>query len=106
MDDPDVERVRRAHLNDLENIVPFLLLCPLYLTTGPSVCLAATLIRGFAAGRILHTVGYLNEVSSGVWEECGGRVGSFEEGRGEGLREVRLRFGDCLVGFRDKLVFR
>jgi hypothetical protein len=24
--DPDVERVRRAHLNDIENIIPFVLL--------------------------------------------------------------------------------
>ncbi|XP_037094866.1 prostaglandin E synthase-like, partial [Pollicipes pollicipes] len=32
-DDPDVERVRRAHRNDLENILPFLILCPIYLAT-------------------------------------------------------------------------
>lgn len=63
LDDPDVERVRRAHLNDLENVVPFLLLCPLYLSTGPNGWLATNLIRGFAAARILHTVGYLNELS-------------------------------------------
>merc|ERR1712080_184420 len=30
--DPDVERVRRAHLNDIENIVPFLILGFLYLS--------------------------------------------------------------------------
>ncbi|KAF0289561.1 Aldose 1-epimerase [Amphibalanus amphitrite] len=35
-DHPDVERVRRAHLNDLENVLPFLILCPLYLATGPA----------------------------------------------------------------------
>ena len=73
-DDPDVERVRRAHLNDLENVVPFLLLCPLYLCTGPSPWLAGNLIRGFAAARILHTVSYLNEVS----RREGGRIGSYQ----------------------------
>ncbi|XP_043211622.1 prostaglandin E synthase-like [Amphibalanus amphitrite] len=63
LDDPDVERVRRAHLNDLENVVPFLLLTPLYLSTGPAPWIAANLIRGFAAARIVHTIGYLNEMS-------------------------------------------
>jgi len=62
LDDPDVERVRRAHRNDLENVVPFLLLCPLYLATGPGVTLATNLIRMFAVARIAHTALYLNEV--------------------------------------------
>jgi len=62
MDHPDVERVRRAHLNDLENVLPFLILCPLYLSTGPSVWLATQLIRAFAAARVLHTIVYINVV--------------------------------------------
>lgn len=57
-DDPDVERVRRAHLNDLENIPAFWLLGALYLTTGPSSELATLLFRVFAAGRIIHTIVY------------------------------------------------
>ncbi|CAD0195462.1 unnamed protein product [Chrysodeixis includens] len=57
-DDPDVERVRRAHLNDLENIPAFWVLGALYLTTGPSAFLATTLFRLFAAGRIIHTIFY------------------------------------------------
>ncbi|XP_037070460.1 microsomal glutathione S-transferase 1-like [Pollicipes pollicipes] len=61
-DDPDVERVRRAHLNDLENILPFLVLCPIYLATGPAVWVATNVIRTFAIARIAHTVLYLNEV--------------------------------------------
>ncbi|XP_043228046.1 microsomal glutathione S-transferase 1-like [Amphibalanus amphitrite] len=61
-DHPDVERVRRAHLNDLENVLPFLILCPLYLATGPAAATATTLIRVFAAARLLHTVVYLNVV--------------------------------------------
>lgn len=57
-DDPDVERVRRAHLNDLENIPAFWVLGALYLTTGPSTELATTLFRVYAAGRIIHTIVY------------------------------------------------
>lgn len=57
-DDPDVERVRRAHLNDLENIPVFWLLGALYVTTGPDAVWATTLFRLYTAGRILHTVVY------------------------------------------------
>ncbi|VVC94192.1 microsomal glutathione S-transferase 1 [Leptidea sinapis] len=57
-DDPDVERVRRAHLNDLENIPVFWVLGALYLTTGPSAAVATTLFRAYTAGRILHTLVY------------------------------------------------
>uniref|UniRef100_A0A1E1WS69 Microsomal glutathione S-transferase 1 n=1 Tax=Pectinophora gossypiella TaxID=13191 RepID=A0A1E1WS69_PECGO len=55
-DDPDVERVRRAHLNDLENIPVFWVLGALYLTTDPSPNLAVWLFRTFTVGRILHTI--------------------------------------------------
>lgn len=57
-DDPDVERVRRAHLNDLENIPVFWLLGALYLTTGPSASVATWLFRAFTAGRVVHTLVY------------------------------------------------
>ncbi len=43
--DPDVERVRRAHLNDIENIIPFVLLAAVYLTTGPSLGTASLLFK-------------------------------------------------------------
>nr|XP_034841145.1 microsomal glutathione S-transferase 1-like [Maniola hyperantus] len=56
--DPDVERTRRAHLNDLENIPAFWVLGALYLTTGPATELATLLFRVFTAGRILHTIVY------------------------------------------------
>ncbi|XP_055608577.1 microsomal glutathione S-transferase 1-like [Uranotaenia lowii] len=56
--DPDVERVRRAHRNDLENILPYFLVSFLYLLTGPSVAFAANLIRAAALGRILHSLVY------------------------------------------------
>ena len=41
----DVERVRRAHLNDMENIFPFLTLGFLYIFTGPALSTATTLFR-------------------------------------------------------------
>ncbi|XP_012273737.1 microsomal glutathione S-transferase 1 [Orussus abietinus] len=56
--DPDVERVRRAHLNDLENILPWILCTWLWLTTSPSPLLAELLIKTFAICRIAHTVVY------------------------------------------------
>ncbi|XP_032516214.2 microsomal glutathione S-transferase 1-like [Danaus plexippus] len=57
-DDPDVERIRRAHLNDLENIPVFWVVGALYLTTGPSDEVAVNLFRVYTAGRILHTLVY------------------------------------------------
>ncbi|XP_050295079.1 microsomal glutathione S-transferase 1 isoform X2 [Anthonomus grandis grandis] len=54
----DVERVRRAHLNDLENIPVFIIVCLVYLTTNPSAIVASALIRVFTAARILHTLVY------------------------------------------------
>lgn len=57
-DDLDVERVRRAHLNDLENVVPWFIITYLWLGTGPSPWLAKILIRTFVLSRIAHTVSY------------------------------------------------
>merc|ERR1711953_1492596 len=55
----DVERVRRAHLNDLENILPFFCLSILYIFTEPALSTATLLFRIFAACRIVHTVAYV-----------------------------------------------
>lgn len=57
-DDQTVERCRRAHLNDLENIPAFWILGALYLTTGPAVAWATLLFRLYTAGRILHSIVY------------------------------------------------
>lgn len=57
-DDPDVERIRRAHLNDLENILPWFIITYLWLTTKPSPWLANILIRTFVLSRIAHTLSY------------------------------------------------
>ncbi|OXU27890.1 hypothetical protein TSAR_016342 [Trichomalopsis sarcophagae] len=57
-DDPDVERPRRAFLNDLESILPWFICTSVYLTTSPSPKLAINLIRAFGLSRIAHTIVY------------------------------------------------
>ncbi|CAL1686253.1 unnamed protein product [Lasius platythorax] len=57
--DPDVERVRRAHRNDLENVLPWFIITYLWLSTGPSLWLAKMLIRTFVLARIAHTISYV-----------------------------------------------
>ncbi|KFP80700.1 Microsomal glutathione S-transferase 1, partial [Acanthisitta chloris] len=57
--DPDVERVRRGHLNDLENIVPFVGIGLLYALSGPDLSTALLHFRIFAGARIMHTFAYL-----------------------------------------------
>ncbi|XP_054286793.1 microsomal glutathione S-transferase 1-like [Macrosteles quadrilineatus] len=57
-DDPDVERVRRAHLNDLENIPVFLIVALVYLATDPNPVIAINIFRVFTAARIIHTITY------------------------------------------------
>jgi len=53
-----VERVRRAHLNDLENVLPFLIIGLLYVGSNPSASCALLYFRVFTACRMLHTVVY------------------------------------------------
>ncbi|XP_031628134.1 microsomal glutathione S-transferase 1-like [Contarinia nasturtii] len=55
---PEVERVRRGHLNDLENILPYLFVGLFYVLTSPSVFLATTLFKVAAIARIVHTIVY------------------------------------------------
>ncbi|CAB3237279.1 unnamed protein product [Arctia plantaginis] len=57
-DDPIVERIRRAHLNDLENIPAFWVLAALYVTTGPAAAWATLLFRVFTVARIIYTIVY------------------------------------------------
>ncbi|XP_008831575.1 microsomal glutathione S-transferase 1 [Nannospalax galili] len=57
--DDRVERVRRAHLNDLENIVPFLGIGLLYSLSGPDLSTALMHFRIFLGARIYHTIAYL-----------------------------------------------
>lgn len=57
-DDEDVERVRRAHLNDLENIPVFLLTGVLFVLTDPDLIFALMLFRLYTLARIIHTIVY------------------------------------------------
>lgn len=57
--DPDVERARRAHRNDLENILPFFAVGFFYALTQPPVATAWILFGGYLIARVLHTVFYL-----------------------------------------------
>nr|XP_033806648.1 microsomal glutathione S-transferase 1 isoform X2 [Geotrypetes seraphini]XP_033806649.1 microsomal glutathione S-transferase 1 isoform X2 [Geotrypetes seraphini]XP_033806650.1 microsomal glutathione S-transferase 1 isoform X2 [Geotrypetes seraphini] len=57
--DDDVERVRRCHHNDLENIVPFVGIGLLYALSSPDLFMALIHFRIFTASRIYHTISYL-----------------------------------------------
>merc|ERR1712012_592311 len=59
----EVERARNAHRNDLENILPFLVIGGFYLTTDPDLKTTRMLFRIFTVARILHTLAYLNGVA-------------------------------------------
>lgn len=57
--DADVERVRRCHQNDLENIIPFVLIGLLFALTGPELSMALLHFRVFVGSRFIHTVAYV-----------------------------------------------
>uniref|UniRef100_A0A665W935 Microsomal glutathione S-transferase 1 n=1 Tax=Echeneis naucrates TaxID=173247 RepID=A0A665W935_ECHNA len=57
--DPDVERVRRCHQNDLENIIPFVVISLLYALTAPELSAALLHFCLFASSRVFHTVAYI-----------------------------------------------
>jgi len=61
-DDSDVERVRRCHLNDMENIYVFVLVSIMYCLTNPSPYWAVWHFRIFTASRIIHMIAYLGQV--------------------------------------------
>uniref|UniRef100_A0A0A1XK77 Microsomal glutathione S-transferase 1 n=1 Tax=Zeugodacus cucurbitae TaxID=28588 RepID=A0A0A1XK77_ZEUCU len=56
--DPHVERARRAHRNDLENILPFFTIGFLYVLLDPHATLAINLFRAVGISRIVHTIVY------------------------------------------------
>ncbi|XP_044730426.1 microsomal glutathione S-transferase 1-like [Chrysoperla carnea] len=58
LDDPYVERIRRAHYNDIENILLFISIGFLYSLTKPKPVIAVNLFRIFTIARFLHTVVY------------------------------------------------
>jgi glutathione S-transferase len=55
-----VERIRRIHLNDLENIPFFLVSGLLFVLTDPSLWVARALLYGYVVSRLLHFAAYLS----------------------------------------------
>lgn len=53
-----VDRSRRMHRNDLENIPAFLACGLLFVAAGPSYLLANILMYGFVGARLLHAIAY------------------------------------------------
>jgi glutathione S-transferase len=53
-----VERIRRIHMNDLENLPFFLAAGFLFVLTGPSLLIAQCLLYGYVASRLLHFAAY------------------------------------------------
>jgi glutathione S-transferase len=66
-----VERVRRIHQNDLENLPFFLVAGLLYVLTGPSLLMAQLLLYGYVVSRLLHFAAYLSaqthDVRATLW---------------------------------------
>ena len=58
LSDPDIERVRRNHLNDIENIVPFAVIGFFYVAMNPNARTALWHFRVFFLSRIFHTIAY------------------------------------------------
>lgn len=56
---PDVDRIRRIHGNDLENVPFFLVAGLLFVLTDPSLLLARVLFGAYVATRLLHFAAYL-----------------------------------------------
>ena len=58
-----VERVRRCHQNDIENIFPFVFLSGIYIVVvAPSLFAAKCVFYGFTASRLVHSFVYLQQV--------------------------------------------
>ncbi len=55
-----VERIRRIHQNDLENLPFFLVAGLLYVLTGPTLLMAQLLLYGYVVSRLLHFAAYLS----------------------------------------------
>lgn len=56
-----VDRSRRMHRNDLENIPAFLAVGLLFVAVDPSLFLAQILMYGFVLARMLHAVAYITK---------------------------------------------
>ena len=60
-----VERVRRCHQNDIENIFPFVFLSGIYIVAAsPSLFAAKCVFYGFTSSRLVHSFVYLQQVET------------------------------------------
>ncbi|APH71915.1 MAPEG family protein [Aquibium oceanicum] len=66
-----VERIRRIHQNDLENIPFFLVAGLLFVLAEPPLWLAWLLLYGYVASRLLHFVAYFtaqtHDMRANLW---------------------------------------
>ncbi len=71
-----VERVRRIHLNDLENLPFFLVAGLLFILAAPPLLLAQWLLYGYVVSRLLHFIAYFtaqtHDMRATLWS-----IGSF-----------------------------
>ncbi len=65
-EDEAVERVRRAHQNDVENIPVFFANALIFLAAEPPSWMAVAAFRTFTVSRYLHTFFHLNKVRWGA----------------------------------------
>lgn len=69
--DERVDRIRRIHLNDLENIPFFVLAGLFYCLTEPTLLVAQCLFYGYVVTRMLHFVAYAtgrtHDVRATLW---------------------------------------
>jgi glutathione S-transferase len=70
--DDRVDRIRRIHLNDLENLPFFLVAGLLYVATvQPSLLVAQLLLYGYVVSRLLHFAAYLaartHDLRANLW---------------------------------------
>src|SRR6266702_7011740 len=56
-------RWRRAHINDVENFVPFIALGAGYLLLGGPVYVGLGYVILFTIARVLHSVAYVNQMA-------------------------------------------
>lgn len=59
IDHPDVQRIKRAHINLLENAAPFFAIGLLFSLTSPGLLFARALFTVFVVVRVLHALFYL-----------------------------------------------
>lgn len=68
---PAVERTRRIHMNDLENVPFFLAAGFLFVLTNPPLWLAQALLYGYVGTRMLHFIAYasavVHDVRAALW---------------------------------------